>query len=275
MESLLLVFSHVLAFSVLFVDSLFDFLNNNDIPDEFAVAGITGGVLLHAAQTYTTGSMEPLIWSLGVGSVFLGYGWLAYWRGLWGGADALVLGTVGFAAPGPVTGTFGFSYILDFVFNLMVAAYAVTVTFGIYKFRQQSGTLEVLKDDILENERLIAGSVLATGLLSSLLVVQGMNGFIFFALMVTLIFLYRFLKVVQEEYMVREVDVDNLEGGEVPAPGQGFGRKIKGLTQEDIESIDEDMIEVRSGVPFIPVFLVALVLTDVTVSGMWMLYALY
>jgi hypothetical protein len=275
MASVYLVLSHVLAFSVLFVDSLFDFFNNNDIPDEFAVAGIVGGLLLHSAETYTTGSMEPVLWSLGLGTAFFLYGWLAYWQGMWGGADALAMGTLGFAAPGTVSGSFSLIYVMNLLFNFMVAAAVVTVVYGGYMFFRAEGGPEALKKDLLENERKLSAMVLGAGIFSALLVSRGMNGFVFFGLMLILLFLYRFLKVVQEDFMVREIQVEDLEGGEVPAPDQGFGKKIQGLTEEDIAGIEKKSIKVRSGVPFIPVFLLTLLLTDLTSAGMWMLFAIY
>ena len=75
--------------------------------------------------------------------------------------------------------------------------------------------------------------------------------------------------------MVSTVRTEDLEGGEVPARGEGFGKKIKGLSEEEIEGIESEEIKVRTGVPFLPVFLLALVLTDLTSSGIWLFYTIY
>jgi len=275
MTEILLAFSHILAFSVFFIDSLFDIFNNHDIPDEFAAVGVLGGLTLHGAYSYVTGSPEAFIWSLGVGLAFSAYGWTAYWKGLWGGADAFAMSALGFMAPGTVSGVFSAVYILDMIFNFMLGAAVLTVIYSFYKFFQNGGNPKMFLDQILEDEKFLSVSILGAGAMSALLSSQNINGYVFFGVISLLLILYEFMKVVEDSFMVSTVATENLEGGEVPAPDEGFGKKIKGLTEEDIESIEKDEIEVRTGVPFLPVFLVALVLTDLTSSGMWLLHSIY
>lgn len=274
MLATLLVLSHVIAFSVLFIDSLFDILNSNDIPDLFGVIGIIGGIGLHAGYAYTISSLDPLIWCLGVGAVFSIYGWIAYWKGMWGGADAMMLSALGFMAPGPVTGNFSVVYIIDILANFMIAAVTVTVAYSLYKFFQQNGDPRLFIDAFLEDEKKLAGAVLATGIFSTFLISQGSNGYVFFASILVLLFLYEVLSVIEDEFMVTVKSAEDVEAGEVPAPDQGFGDKIRGLEEEEVEQLEEE-IKVRTGVPFIPVFLIALVLTDLTRSGIWILLSLY
>jgi len=270
----LLVLSHVLAFSVLFIDSLFDILNNNDVPDFFGILGILGGIVIHAIYSYTTGSLDPLIWCLGVGAVFSVYGWIAYWKGMWGGADAMLLSALGFMVPGPATGNFNVVYIMDLIANFMVAAVLMTVLYSVYKFFEQDGDPRIFVKKFLEDEKIIAGVIAAAGILSALLISQGSNGYVFFLSILVLVFLYEVLKVIEQNFMVEKKDPGEVEAGEVAAPDQGFGEKIRGLTEDEVENLDEE-IEVRTGVPFIPVFLLALLLTDLTVSGIWLIYSLY
>lgn len=270
----LLVLSHVLAFSVLFIDSLFDILNNNDVPDFFGIFGIIGGIGLHAAYSYTIGSLEPLIWCLGVGMVFSVYGWLAYWKGMWGGADAVLLSALGFMVPGPATGNFSVAYVLDLITNFMIAAVFVTVLYSAYKFFEQDGNPRIFVEKFMEDERTIAGIIAAAGVLSALLITQGSNGYLFFLLITVFVLLYEVLKVIEQNFMVEEKNPGEVEVGEVAAPDQGYGEKIRGLTEEEVDNLDEE-IEVRTGVPFIPVFLLAVLLTDLTVSGVWLIYSIY
>ncbi|MFB6147902.1 MAG: hypothetical protein ABEJ66_03385, partial [Candidatus Nanohaloarchaea archaeon] len=74
------IFSHLVAFSSLFIAAVSD-LKTTDVPDIFGFAGVIGGVALHAAAAYTSGSLEPLLWSLGAGLVFSLYGWGLYLLG--------------------------------------------------------------------------------------------------------------------------------------------------------------------------------------------------
>lgn len=271
---LLLVYSHVLAFSVLFINSMFDIFNNHDVPDLFGMIGIIGGILFHAGHAYNLGSMNPLIWCLGVGAVFSAYGWIAYWKGMWGGADAMMLSALGFMTPGPVSGSFNIMYILDLITNFMVAAIGITVVYSIYKFWDQDGKPGELLNSIKEDEKLLSVIVLAGGVLSFILSTQGSNGWIFFSAVLVFVLMYEFMKLVEDSYMVKTKSAKEVEVGEVPSPDQGFGNKIRGLTEEEVESIEGEL-EVRTGVPFVPVFLFAVLLTDLTSSGIWILYSFY
>ncbi|WP_414838216.1 hypothetical protein ACK3SF_02340 [Candidatus Nanosalina sp. VS9-1] len=268
------VFSHILAFAVLFVDSLFDLFNDHNVPDEFAVTGIIGGLLLHAAQSYTTGSMTAITVCL-IGGLVAGiYGWAAYYKGFWGGADAMILTMMGFTVPLTATGQASVTYILDLVFNFMIAAVAVTLIYAAKKFIEAEGSLREFQKSLKKRQRFIAAFITGTGLFSVFLWSNNVNGAVFFAVMTSLIFLYEWVKLVEDRYLVREIKTEDAFN-EVPAPDQGFDGKIKGLTEEEIEEYEEDTIKVRTGVPLVPVFLLSVVITDLTGLGVAAFYTIY
>lgn len=271
---MLLIFSHILAFSVLFINSLFDVFNNHDVPDFFGIIGILGGLLLHAGASYQSSSLEPLIWCLGIGAVFSAYGWIAYWKGMWGGADAMMLSALGFMTPGPVSGAFSITYVLDLITNFMISAITVTITYSLYKFIDQKGDFKTLLNSFKEDEKVLSAVMLLGGGVGFLLNSQGSNGLLFFSIVISFAFIYEFLQLVEEEYMVTVKSPEEVEQGDVPSPNQGFGNKIKGLQEEEVSEVSKDLV-VRTGVPFIPVFLLTVLLTDLTVSGIWILYAFY
>lgn len=271
---MLLLVSHLLSFTVLAVNSLYDIFNNHDVPDVPALAGIAGGVILHGVYAWNISSMTPLYWCLGVGLAFSAYGWLAYWKGMWGGADAMNLSMLGFTAAGPVSGAFSFSYTLDILANFVLASLVITVGYSVYKFQEQNGSIHEILDEFRENEGRISAGFLIAGGLGLLLNAWGGNGTGFFIAIAGLIILTVFLKTVQENYMVLEKNPEEVEAGDVASPGQGFGKKIRGLTEEEAEEVS-DSLEVSTGVPFIPVFLFALILTDLTASGFWLFYSFY
>ena len=271
---MLLIFAHVLAFSILFINSLFDVFNDHDVPDFFGIIGIVGGILIHVGYAFNVSSLEPVLWCLGVGTVFSAYGWIAYWKGMWGGADAMMLSALGFMAPGPVSGAFSVTYILDLMTNFMIAAIGITLVYSIYKFIDQEGEIKTLVATFKEDEKIISGVLIFGGVVGFLLNSQGSNGLIFFSIVLLFTFLYEFLRLVEQEYMVALKSPKEVEVGDVPSPNQGFGNKIRGLDEDEVEQISEDL-EVRTGVPFIPVFLLAILLTDLTASGIWILYAFY
>lgn len=268
------VFSHILAFAVLFIDSLFDFLNDNNVPDEFAVTGIIGGLLLHGAQSYVTGSMTPVTWSITGGLIAGVYGWAAYYKGFWGGADAMILTMLGFTVPLTATGEASVLYVLDLVFNFMISAVAVTIIYAGAKFYTAEGSTEKFLEKLKERRKFIATGIIFTGLFSIFLQINGVNGAVFFAVITVLLVMYEWISLVEDRYLVREIDAEDALD-EVPAKDQGFGKKIQGLTEEDLEKFEDEKIKVRTGVPLVPVFLLAVVLTDLTNLGVWALYALY
>lgn len=282
---MLLVLSHALAFATLFVASIFD-LDTTDVPDVFAVTGVVGGIVLHGLYSYSTGALQPSLlfsapfealgplgWSLGVGIAFSLYGWGAYFRGMWGGADAFAMSVLGFAAPYTLPSASLLDPINLFV-NIMLVGFFYILGASVYRSWRHGNVYEPVKKKIYEQRRRIGIEFGAAVVFSYMIAEMGLNGMFYFVLLTVMIFLYRFLQVVQDDLMYETIPVSKLEGGEVPAPGQGFGKKIEGLTEEDIESIDKEEIRVRYGVAFMPVFPLALLVTDVFGGGLTLLIAL-
>lgn len=267
------IFSHALAFSVLFVAAVWD-LKTTEVPDTLGWIGVVGGISLHGFLSYSTGSLEPLVFSLGVGAIFSVYGWGSYLLGMWGGADAFAMSVLGFAAPYSISGT-GFFHAASLFVNVMLVGFVYTLGFAVWKAVRSGGVFRKTWNRLMMEEKRVAAEILAAGVFSGVLLYFGGTGWAFFMALVALILLYRFLKVLEAEEMTREVKVSELEGGEVPATGQGLGHKVKGLTDEDIEAIEKESIQVRSGVRFVPAFPAALLLTDVFPKGfLWILLSL-
>ncbi|MFB6144085.1 MAG: hypothetical protein ABEJ98_02120 [Candidatus Nanohaloarchaea archaeon] len=280
------VFSHILAFATLFVGSVFD-LKTTEVPDSVSVAGIVGGVLLHAAASFTgpadisvLGDLsllfsqpltwfsalgDPLLWSLGVGIVFSVYGWALYFSGMWGGADAFAMGVLGFGAPYAVTGP-GLVHVADLFVNILLVGFVYTLGFAVYRAFLEGGvfqeTLRRLKED---RRRVVAEGSVAAAVSFFGSYTGRFNGPLYFVLLASMIVLYRFLLVVQENSLSTEVDVSELEGGEV-VESEDLDSKVKGITEEEVESL-EGSVTVKEGVRFVPAFPVALLLTELTGIG--------
>lgn len=268
---MLVIFSHLLAFSTLFVASVWD-LKTTEVPDHLGIVGIAGGLALHAGHAYLTGSLEPLLWSLGVGSVFSLYGWGMYFFGMWGGADAFSLSVLGFAAPFGLEGM-GLLHSANLFVNVMLLGFVYTLLNAFYLSYGNGIASETL--DRLGREKLRVALEIGLAAVFSLMASSaGLNGLFFFSGMVGMIVLYRFLKQVEDDLMIEDLDADEIEEGDVPAPGQGFGRRVKGLTREEIDSIDRESLKVKRGVRFVPVFPLALAATDVFGLGFSLLAAL-
>jgi hypothetical protein len=268
---ILIEFSHILTFSMLFIAAIFDLRSEmGDVPDEFGAIAIVGGIILHAVYSYSIESFTPLIYCIAVGTVLSAYGWLAYWKGMWGGADALGLSALGFGAPfltfsmeGVITQTFSL-----FV-NIVLIATLYTLGFSLVRAYRTENFREKLKDKFQSERKRIALELgLATVVFAFL---KPFLAALFYIVIASSVLLLRFLRVVEDYAMTEEVEAEELEGGEVVRENKSD--KIKGVTEEEIEEI-EDSVEVMHGIRFMPVFPAALILTNTGFSMLGILIGL-
>ncbi|MFB6174573.1 MAG: hypothetical protein ABEJ87_01185 [Candidatus Nanohalobium sp.] len=267
-----LLLSHLLAFSVLLINSLFDvFSEKGDVPDLPAWIGIGGGLLLHAAYSFQVSSWTPMIWMAVTGLVFAAYGWFAYFQGMWGGADAMGLTVVGFAAPYAMSGP-GIMFPLNFLVNMMIIGLLYTIAFAASKAYSSEGFMGRVRGRISGDRLKIVLEIIGASALAGYVSYMGMNPYTYFASLLLVIFLYPFLKVLEDTEMTKTVAVEDLEGGEVVADQ---GDVIEGITEEEIDDLDTDEVEVKEGIRFMPVFPVALLLTDMIGAGVPLLLHLF
>lgn len=301
---MLVIYSHVLAFSVLFIAAIWD-LKTTEAPDFLAITGVSGGLMLHTLYSYFGGYMniglltssisketipsliyslpyafqqlgftgwiqvlgEPLAYSLGIGLIFSIYGWSLYFTGMWGGADAFAMSVLGFAAPFGISGI-GLGHAVSLFINIMVVGFIYTLVFAFYNATGAEGILENLIDRFKDNERMISLQILLVAVLSFIFGFLGsVNAYIFFLALVSMIIMYHILKVVENNAFSSTVPVEELEGGEVAAPNQGLGKKVRGITEEEIADLEMEELEIRSGVKFIPVFPISLLITSAGYGG--------
>ncbi|PSH01493.1 MAG: hypothetical protein BRC26_03395 [Nanohaloarchaea archaeon QH_8_44_6] len=279
---MLVLFSHVIAFCVLFTASVFD-LKTTEVPDSLNVVGVVAGIGLHllASLQYIDYSAffsslivsapvkwffslgEPLAWSIGIGLAFSIYGWGLYFLGMWGGADAFAMSVLGFAAPYGVSGP-GIIYPISMFTAVLVAGFIYTLAFGFFKLYHKPEVVDKTWSDIKSDEKRISLEILGSAVISSFAAyTDPALGFLYFVSLLFMVLLYRLFQNIQDDLLVKEIAVEDLEGGEVLGKDEELGGKIEGITQEDIESIEKESVEVREGIKFIPVFPIALLLVDV------------
>ncbi|MFQ3275167.1 MAG: hypothetical protein ACI9LV_000478 [Candidatus Nanohaloarchaea archaeon] len=290
------VFSHIVAFCVLFTAAVFD-LKTTEVPDSLNLVGVVAGVGLHllASLQYMDYSAlfsslvlsapiewflslgEPLAWSLGIGLAFSVYGWGLYFLGMWGGADAFAMSVLGFATPYAVSGP-GIFYAVSMFAAVMVAGFLYTLGFGFFKLFSHPEIVRKTWNEIKQDERRVSLEILAAAAISSFAAVTDVFlGITYFVSLLFMIILYRLFQNIQDDLMVRKVAVEDLEGGEVLGEDEALGGKIEGIDQNDIESIEKDQVEVREGIKFVPVFPIALFLVDVVgfrVSWLFLFFSL-
>ena len=249
---MILEFSAITAFSLLFIASIFDVKSlKGDVPEIFLLAGITTGILFHLAYSIKTRTLQPILWSSVTGLLLTGYGYFAYRKGMWGGADMLGISVLGFSTP-YILGIVG---IMDLIVNIMGVGFVYALGYGIIGGLR---TPEV-RADFLENlkkDKLKASTLMLVGLAFSIYAtINGANGEIFFPLYAFMVLTYYFTQSVEDRLMVKTVDASQVEPGDVLAGGE-----IKGIKEEEIEEL-EGKVEIKEGLRFMPVFPVAMILT--------------
>lgn len=282
---MLLLASHIIAGISLTVASIYD-LKTSEVPDHVTLTAIISGLFLHGLASYQVGidfsqlaqfsilfsdpifyfqSLgDPLMFSIAVGTVFTLYGWILYFAGMWGGADAMAMSALGFAAPTAVN-SFTLGYSVNLFLNILFAGFIYSIAFSVF-IGWREKVFSKYRKKIREDRKNLVLQIIAAGFISGVFVfLPAASPFIYFGFLVLMIFLYPYLQLVQES-MSKKVPADQVEEGEIVALESGGGRRIKGITQEEIENLDED-VEVVEGVRFIPVFLLGLLITDLFGAG--------
>ena len=269
---MLVLASHAFALVALTVAASWD-LMTTEVPDPISVAIILVGVASHGILSYLTGSLEPIIWSVGVGAVFSIYGWGMYFSGSWGGADAFAISALGFAAPYSFAGP-GFFHPVDLFINIMLLGFLYAIGFAFYRAIRTDGifhdALNRLKEDELRvATEIIAAAVVSIGLGTFLV----LDPIFYFVSFLFIILLYRFLVSVEDKLMTKTVDASEVQIGDVVVKG-GEDALIKGVTEEQIEKLSGE-VTIKTGIKFVPVFPIALFLTDLGLLGIEFLFMLF
>lgn len=245
--------------------------------------GVAAG--LYGASVLQTG-VHPVVLSITAGTGLFALGWFLYLLGMWGGADAFVLGAVGYAFPYIPVNTIlvenavsMFPVPLTLLITVFMVGSVYSILYAIVVAVLDKNALQLFMNDLREQQpRLIflsgmfllvaagAGYVLHVSSGVPLpVVLQQSTGF--FLIFLGMLLLYRFLKIVETEVMHTTVPVNELEPGDVLAEELGRvdeadGTKIVGLTEQQIARIQDayDQVEIKTGVRFIAAFPIAIML---------------
>ncbi|MDY6788926.1 MAG: A24 family peptidase [Candidatus Nanohaloarchaea archaeon] len=272
-------------------------LKTTEVPDMISIVVAVAGVLLHAVASYTSGNWSYITRSLLVGAAFFGFGWGLYLLGSWGGADAFVLGSIGFALPylptefQPIFNAF-WPFPLTLLFNIFLVGAVYSLLYAAFEgLTSEEVMTDFFKDMKCYWKRLVTITLFFALVVYTLTVytlssrpmayMNSLYPVLGFALALAgVLILYRYLKAVENSAMRKTLESSELEPGEVLAEdveteeGVIRANRIKGLTEEEVEAIQESCSEitVRYGVRFVPAFPVA-VLVSVTFGDLvyWLL----
>jgi hypothetical protein len=304
---MLIEFSVIFAFSTLFIASVFDVKSEKgDVPASILFLGIFGGLTLHALQSLNIGNIEPLYISIMGGIGFTAYGFISYVLDMWGGADMLGISVLGFSTSYFLIESSGVIGMLDLFINMMAVAFIYALLFGGVKGLSSRDARKSFINDLKEKKSKVM--LLATPGLIFPALMNFSTGLTMFVLYEFMVLVYFFFQSVESEVMSREIDVEDLEVGDVVSfegidlhdwkvknligvsiekvngkiPEGGISdsitrfqnrygySEIVGLTEEGLEEI-----EIKEGIRFMPVFPLALAITVYGISVMtFLIYSL-
>lgn len=273
------------AFGGTMIAAILD-LWTTEVPDSVSI--VVGGISfgLHVYLSWMTGNIGYALWSAGLGLGFLAGGWALYCVGGWGGADAVVLGSIGFALPyvAEVMAPLGqtpWPYPVSFLLNVLIVGSIYSLGYAAYKGFAVDGLMQTFFDDLRRYwKRMMAIVLFVIALLVSIAVVAHVQNIAtlteslqtlgwYIPLLVGLLILYRYLRVVEDEGMVIEKDVDELVLGDVVVEdieleaGDIHPQRIEGITQDQLDELceTEETVPVQHGVRFVLTFPLAFAAT--------------
>ncbi|MDY6773937.1 MAG: prepilin peptidase [Candidatus Nanohaloarchaea archaeon] len=233
-------------------------LKTTEVPDSVSLVIGGGALLFHGYLSLSSGSLQPLSSSILSGASLFLLGWSMYIAGMWGGADAFVLGSVGFALPA-LSSFYQPLYpapwpmMLSLLMTVFMLGAAYSLGYAVYLSFISEDFLEELRQEFEERRRgysravilyvLMAGAgTLAVYTLfnpSLRLVIRNLAASV--VLLASLLALSLFLRTVESRLLTHEVPVEKLEEGDVLGEDLGLEESrddpVEGLTDRLVEGM--------------------------------------
>ncbi|MDI6798625.1 MAG: prepilin peptidase [Candidatus Aenigmarchaeota archaeon] len=263
-------------------------LKTTEIPDEIPYAMIAIALILYGIQSYLQWSYWPLLNSLIAGLSLLGFGFMMYYLGQWGGGDAKTLSAIGFLIPTSelfpeLIFPFPFSYLIN-VF-LIGAAYMLIYAFVLSLINRKIIS-KFVKDLKSTSNVLLVGSVFLFVFL------VGINWYLinFFQTRFDLVLILRssifpviatlglfaiwkFARSVEDVGFKRTIPISKLKVGDVLEQNKLW----EGITEKELIKIKKSgkkYVRIKEGVRFAPAFPLALLFTLYFGDGLFFLIKL-
>ncbi|OIO40338.1 hypothetical protein CO154_01400 [Candidatus Pacearchaeota archaeon CG_4_9_14_3_um_filter_31_7] len=287
MEQVLIFADYILiaiTFIYLIIASVTD-IKRREVPNWLSFSFIILGLAVRAIaciliKPLTISNYSYLLYGLAGFLVFVGLGIAFYYGRIFSGGDAKLLMGIGAAIANMSSLKIISSYIFldkffifQFVLNLLLVGLVYTLIFAFI--------LTILKWSRIKNEvkNLFLKRKFAIIIISSLSLVLAVTFFILrinfigpiFLVLMILPWIYVIIKPVQENGMIYEISVKDITEGEWLAEEIKIKEKIikykwDGINEKELKLIKENFdegrkIKIKKGVPFIPVFLIAFILT--------------
>lgn len=265
-----------ISLTALTIGTYTDF-KTREVPDWLNFSIIGAGLGIHMVDSAVNWMWQPVVQGLLGFAVFFLLSWLMYRTGQWGGGDAKMM--MGLGALLGLTFALD-TFMLGFVINmLLVGAVYGLIWFAYLSVRHRSSFskefVQQLEKHAGRRKVLLAG-VLAL-LIAAILSQDSMLKLLFFTILVaavTTAYLWIFAKAIERSCLHKKIDVERLTEGDwilkdvIIDKKRVCGPKDLGITRKQIKRLISykragriKKILVKEGIPFVPSFLLAFLLT--------------
>ncbi|MFC1728249.1 prepilin peptidase [Nanoarchaeota archaeon] len=262
----------LIAFLGLLYGTYTDF-KSREVPDWASYSLIILGLGLRLLYSAITFDWSVILHGLTGFGIFFVLAWIFYLTGQWGGGDAKVLMGIGALVGFELT---PFSFLISFVINLLIIGAIYGFVWGmVLAVKHRKKFLEEFKKQRIKIKKvkLILLIIIVTLLLIAILLpdraikisIAGLAIFIYVSF-----YVFLFTKSVENSSMYKFYKINKLTEGDWIAKiikhrgKQICGPKDKGITKEQIKLLKKykiNQVLVKEGIPFIPSFLIAFVIT--------------
>jgi len=260
-------------------------LRTTEIPDIIPHFMIAIGILLALIESVIQKNCFPILQTLLVGGSFLALGLLLYFFGQWGGGDAKLLGAVTFLLPTkPSFLTFNFllPFPITYLLNLLYVGAGYMIIYAlVLAFMDKKIIENFFKEVKASSSMLFLAAFICFIIFFSInwylsvtldlekdFVILLRNSFLPLIVFFSLIFLWKFVKVVEDVGFKKRIRVSELKVGDVLLQS----KRWDGITKDELMKIKKSgkkFVTIKTGVRFGPVFSLALLFTlfygDITI----------
>jgi len=277
---------HVLAFSVAVIGSILASywdLKTTEVPDDIPYAMSIIGIIIHLSRASLAGDIYIFVDSLLVGLSLFAFGYVMYYFGQWGGADAKMLSAIGFLLPTSESISFvegfpifpmEFPLAITYVANLFLVGTVYMLFYASAIALKNKKVVSEFRREMKKSMKILSFSSVSLFLI---LVFSGMRfygslgvpveyAYITVRSLVTvaatsfLFVLYKFAKAVEDVGFKKRIKVKDLREGDVLSKS----RVWIGLEEPEVKKIrasGQKYVWIKEGVRFIPAFALALLFT--------------
>lgn len=247
-------------------------LKTSDMLDVIPYTMIVIALLIHGITSYFMFSYWPILNSILIGLGFLGFGYVMYFLGQWGGGDAWMLSAIGFLLPSFDKKLF-FPFPMSYLLNVFIVGTAYMLAYAlVYTFINRKILFHFKKEMKANSKILTMGSlVLFCAILSSNLFLTeyfGLNlnfnltltnSILIVLVTIGFFIIYKFAKTVEDFGFKKRIPVSKLKPGDVLLENKLW----KGIAKKEIRKIKrkKKYVWIKEGVRFAPTFPLALLFT--------------